>query len=55
MTLFFVEYRFLPYTLLTTVKIGPITDFENRILLITEFWDSGYLHNGRADKNPFIL
>ena len=35
--LIFVEYRFLPYILLTTVKIGLITDFETRILLITDF------------------
>ena len=38
MTLFFVEYRFLPYILFTTVKFGLITDFETRILLITDFW-----------------
>ena len=38
MTLFFVEYRFLPYILFTTLKIGLITDFETRILLITDFW-----------------
>ena len=35
--LIFVEYQFLPYILLTTVKIGLITDFETRILLITDF------------------
>ena len=35
--LIFVEYRFLHYILLTTVKIGLITDFETRILLITDF------------------
>ena len=35
--LIFVEYRFLPYILLTTVEIGLINDFETRILLITDF------------------
>ena len=38
MTLFCVEYQFfLPYILLTTVKIRLITDFETRILSIADF------------------
>ena len=37
MTLFFVECRFSPYILLTTVKIGLITDFGLELLLITDF------------------
>ena len=36
-TLLFVECRFLPYILLTTVKIGLITDFWLELLLITDF------------------
>ena len=53
MTLFFVECWFLPYILLTTAKIGLITDFWLELLLIPDFvgthWDP---HSFGDQRNP---